>query len=274
MASIPRLLGYTPLISSPSVLANEWDVTAEIDDPTERYSGFDVAAGDIVFVDLLSSTSAPGTAGRYTITAILTRTATTLRAVLRWGGSGDAVDPVEGAGHRGYLSEPSTQNSLAWTPNARALLLPQEVVDASRNVETFAIIDKFASTISGTVIDQVARDRQVRAVNSLRTFTLGQVVTLRGGTPDLACPQEDLRMPGAGLAIGMGAGKVLVQGFGDVSNAAFNFVPGLPLFVGDNGSLTQDPETITRPGWLQPCGMAYEPTLISLAFTGMTTKRA
>lgn len=270
----PRLLGFTPLVSSPSVLDGEWDVTAEIDDPTERLSGFDVEVGDIVFVDLLSSTAAPGTAGRYTISLILTQTATSLRAVLRWGGNGDPVDPVEGAGHRGYLSSPSEQNSLAWMPSARTMLLPVELVEAAKNTETYAIIDKFASTISGTVIDQVARDRQVRAVSTLRTFSLGQVVCMRGEVPDLACPQDDLKMPAAGIALGMGAGKVVIQSFGTVSNAAFNFRRGLPLFVSDIGTLTQDPETVTRPGWLQPCGVAYEPTIISLAFFGVATRRS
>lgn len=266
-------MGFTPIISAPSILSNEWDVTAEVDDPSERYSGFDVDVGDVVFINLLSSTSAPMTAGRYTITAILNRTATTVRAVLRWGGDGVGVDPVEGAGQRGYLSSPSTQNALAWQPNPRALQIEDDLVYAARNTEQFVIVDKFASSINGAIIDQTARDRQVRSVSTLRSFTLGQLVTTRGGTPDLANPQDALKMPAVAMALGMGAGAVLLQAGGVVSNPVFDFIPGLPLFVGMNGSITQNPESITRPGILQQIGVAWEKTVIDLTFDGRTLTR-
>lgn len=269
----PFLLGFTPIISAPSIDVDTWDVQAEVDDPTERYSGFDVSVGDVVFLDLRSSTTSPDTAGRYTVETILARTATSLRVVLAWGGDGAGIDPVEGAGHRGYMTRGSNRNSLAWHPSPRVLMVPQELVDLAKNAETFIIIDRFSTAGSGSSVDQVARDRQVRAVLTPRSFTIGQVVTTRAGLADLACPQIDARMPAAGIALGMGAGTVLVQGSGVITNPVFSFTPGLPVFVSDAGGLTQDPETISRPGWLQLMGMALDVSTISLNITGQMTKR-
>jgi len=70
----------------------------EVDDPTERFSGFDVAVNDIVFTDFISSTSAPGTVGRYIVQSVLSRAATDVRLIIRWAGVGSPVDPIEAAG--------------------------------------------------------------------------------------------------------------------------------------------------------------------------------
>lgn len=273
MASNVILLGFTPIVSAPSVEADTWDVQAEVDDPTERFSGFDVSVGDVVFLDLLSSTSAPGTAGRYLVETILARSAGSIRVILSWSGLDVGVDPVEGAGHRGYLTRSSERNSLAWHPSARTLMIDPDLVQAARNTESFAIIDRFSTGSSGSSIDQVARDRQVRAILADRSFTIGQVVTRRNGSTDLACPQDDLRMPAIGLALGMGAGTVLVQSSGIVSNPVFSFTPGLPVFVSDAGGLTQDVNLISRPGWQQSVGTALDATVLALSFTGQMSKR-
>jgi hypothetical protein len=272
VASI-TLLGFIPIISAPSVGTDEWDVTAEVDDPTERFSGFDVSVGDIVFLDLLSSTSAPNTAGRYVVRAVLSRAAGDIRVILAWGGVDVAVDPVEGAGHRGYLTKASERNNLAWHPAPRVLMIDPDLIQAARNTESFAIIDLFSTGSAGSSVDQTARDRQVRAVPTDRTFTIGQVVTRRGGVTDLACPQIDERMPALGIALGMGAGTVLMQTSGIISNPVFSFIPGLPIFVSDTGGITQDASSITLPGWLQPIGIAIDTTIAHFAFTGVMTKR-
>ena len=273
MANI-TLLGFTPIISAPSVGTDEWDVQAEVDDPSERFSGFDVVAGDVVFLDLLSSTSAPNTAGRYLVKSVLSRTAGTVRAILTWGGVDAAVDPVEGAGHRGYLTKSSERNSLAWHPTPRTLMVPIEVIEAAKNTESFAIIDRFSTGSSGSSVDQIARDRQVRAIPTDRTFTIGQVVTRRGGVTDLANPQDELKMPACGIALGMGAGTVLVQSGGVISNPVFSFEPGLPLFVSDTGGLTQNAASVTRPGNLQMVGIALDTTVIEVSFVVPMTFRA
>lgn len=273
MASNIILLGFTPVVSAPSVNADEWDVTAEVDDPTERFSGYDVTVGDVVFLDLLSSTTAPGTAGRYIVETILARSASSLRVVLSWDGFDVAVDPVEAAGHRGYLTRASTRNSLAWHPSSRVLMLPPELVEAAKNTESFVVIDRFSTGTSGSNVDQVARDRQVRSLATDRTFTIGQVVTRRGGVTDLANPQDDTKMPAVGIALGMGSGTVLVQTGGYISNPVFNFIPGLPIFVSNTGGLTQDPTTIVSPGWHQLIGIAHETTAASFVFTGQMAKR-
>lgn len=273
MASSIVILGFTPIVSAPSVAADEWDVQAEVDDPTERFSGYDVSVGDVVFLDLLSSTTAPMTAGRYTVETILSRSATNVRVVLSWDGFDVAVDPVEGAGHRGYLTRGSQRNGLAWHPTSRSLMVLPELVEAAKNTENFVIVDRFSTGGAGSNVDQVARDRQVRALPTDRTFTIGQVVTRRGGVTDLACPQVDARMPAIGVALGMGSGTVLVQCGGILTNPVFSFEPGLPLFVSDMGTLTQDPGAVSRPGWLQVVGVAYDSTSASLNFSGQMTKR-
>lgn len=273
MASPVVILGFTPIVSAPSVNADEWDVQAEVDDPTERFSGYDVSVGDIVFLDLLSSTTAPMTAGRYIVETILSRSAGGVRVVLSWDGYDVAVDPVEAAGHRGYLTRASQRNGLAWHPSARSMMIPIELIEAARNTENFVVVDRFSTGGAGSNIDQVARDRQVKAIPTDRTFTIGQVVTRKGGVTDLANPQSDLKMPAIGVALGMGSGTVLVQCGGLLSNPVFSFEPGLPVFVSDLGTLTQDPAAVSRPGWLQMAGVAYDATSVGLNFSGQMAKR-
>lgn len=273
MAFTPTMLGVTPVVSALSVAVNEWDVWAEVDDPTERFSAYDVMVGDVVFTDFVASTSAPGTVGRYTVQSILTRTATDIRFILRWGGVGDAVDPIEAAGQRGYLTKPSVRNGFAWHPRYNVLMVPQALIDGARNTETFAVTDTFLSGSSGGAVDQLARDRQTRVIPTSQVFDIGRMVALRGGVPEVANPAEELRMPAAGIVLGMGVGSVLIQTVGTTPVLPYTFVPGLPVFVSNTGGLTQEAASVSRPGLLQMVGMAADVNVVTLSITGQMFHR-
>lgn len=274
MAFNPTLLGLTPVYSAQSTAANEWDVTAEVDDPTDQFSGFDAVVGDIAFTDFVSSTNAPGTVGRYTLQSIVSRTATTLRAIWRWGGVGDPVDPVEAAGQRGYLAKSSLRNGFAWHPRSNRLMVPQWVIDGARNTEAFAVTDTLSDSGGGSSgVDQTARDRQTRAIPTSQVFNTGQVVTERGGVLSLAHPADELLMPATGVVLSMGIGKVLVQTVGTTPALPYSFEPGKPVFVGAYGTLTQNADAVPRPGMFQHVGVAGIGGTVTLAITGLVVKR-
>lgn len=274
MAFNPTLLGLTPIASAPSTAVNEWDVTAEVDDPTDQFSAFDAAIGDVIFTDFISSTSSPDTVGRYTLQAIVSRSATVLRGIWRWGGVGDAVDPVEAAGQRGYLAKASLRNGFAWHPRSNRLMVPQRVIDGARNTEAFAVTDALSDSGGGSSgVDQTARDRQTRVIATSQVFNTGQVVSLRGGALTLAEPSDDLLMPAFGIVLSMGIGNVLIQTGGTTPSLPYALEPGKPVFVGAGGALTQNAEAVPRPGHLQHLGVAAAGNAVTLAITGMTVKR-
>lgn len=274
MAFTPTMLGFTPVVSAPSVGANEWDVTGEVDDPTERFSGYDVLAGDVVFTDFVSSTSAPGTVGRYTIVSVLSRAAGVARFILKWGGVGDPVDPIEAAGQRGYLTKPSIRNGFAWHPRANVLMVPQALIDGARNTETFAVTDTLSDLGGGASgVDAVARARQARTITTSSVFLIGQVVAEKGGALTLAQPEDELSMPAIGIVLSMGVGSVLVQTIGTTPALPYVFAPGEPVFVAPNGLLTQNATLVPRPGHLQMVGVAAGTNAVTLAMTGQMAKR-
>lgn len=272
MASTPIVLGYVP-ISSVSVAVDEWDVQAEVDDPTERFSGFDIARSAIVFVDLRSSTTAPDSVGRYTISTIVQRTAAGARLRLKWAGTGVPVDPNEGAGHRGYLTAGSPRNGLAWHPSPRVIQVEVALIEAAKNVESFAIIDNFDNGNSA-VADEMARGRQVRTLPTVRTFTRGQVVTMRPGAADLALPYDDTRLPGIAIALEMAPGGVIVQTGGLVTDLPFTLEPGREVFLSNTGGMTQDAASVVRPGKLQLLGVAVDSSSMIFSPPAYSVNRA
>lgn len=272
--ALPISLGFVPITAIANG-ADSWLVTGEVDDPTERSSGYDVAAGDIVFIDFVASTNAPGTVGRFVVAGVSSRATGLVSATLRWGGVGDPVDPLEGAGQRGYLTKPSARNGLGWQPDARTIMVSQRLIDAAKNVEAFAIVDLFGTgSGTGSGIDQVARDRQVRSVPTPRTFSLGQVVTTRPGVGALATPSTPELMPGIGIALGMGTGVVFVQTSGTVDGLPYTLRPGEPVFVSDSGWVTQDAAAVSRPGQLQLLGVAVDEHSLTLAPPTYSVHRA
>lgn len=269
--STPVVLGVVPITSSYGG-ANRWDVQFEVDDPTERFSGFDVVSGGILFLDMVSSTTAPGTVARYIVESVLVRAAGVVRIVVTWAGVGAPVDPVEAAGQRGYLTQASPRNGLAWHPSYRTMQVESRLIEAAKNVEMFAVVDNFDSAAAPSP-DSEARARQVREIPTPRTFTYGQVVTTRPGVGALADPRDPFYMPGIGIAIGMGTGVVYVQTSGTIDDLPYSLTPGKRVWVADNGGLTQDPTTVSKPGELQLIGVAVDATSVTISPPGLVVQR-
>lgn len=272
MAFTPTMLGFVPVTAADPAGTGVWDVNAEVDDPSERFSGFDVALGDVVFLDFIASTTAPGTVGRYEVDGVVSRSTGLVRVLLRWGGVGTPVSPLESAGHRGYLAKPSPRNGLAWHPSSRTLLVEPRLIEAAKNVEMFAVVDNFDSAAAPSP-DSEARARQVRSVPTPLIFSYGQVVTTRPGVGALANPRDTSFMPGIGLALGMGDGVVYVQTSGTFDNLPYTLIPGERVWVGENGSLTQDPANVPRPGELQLLGVAVDATSVTISPPGLVVRR-
>ncbi len=258
----PVLLGFTPL-SSGDMGGTAWAVVASVDDPLEINDGWAIARGDVVFLDLRASISAPGTVGRYSIASIINKSRREVGVTLEWAAAGAPVSPSECIGVRGYLAQPVDVVGTVSHPTQQTMLLQQEVIDLAKQVELYAIGDEAAET------------EQSRSFPTDEVIAPGTLVHVRTtGMAVRADPQDPERMPASGVALAQSGNLVRVQTSGIVPRLASGLIPGAPVFVGDAGLPITDPAGITLPASVQMIGVALDASSLSLAITGQLVKRA
>lgn len=258
----PVLLGFTP-VTSGDMGGTAWAVVAAVDDPLEINDGWAIARGDVVFLDLRTSTSAPGTVGRYSIASIINKSSREVGVTLEWAAAGAPVSPSECIGVRGYLAQPVDVVGTVAHPTQQTILLQQEVIDLAKHVELYAIGDEAEET------------EQARSFPTDEVIAPGTLVHVRTtGMAVRADPQDPERMPASGVALAQSGNLVRVQTSGIVPRLASGLIPGLPVFVGDAGLPITDPAGITLPASVQMIGVALDASSLSLAITGQFVKRS
>lgn len=245
--------------------ANLWTVVAEVDDPLECNDGWMVCHGDIVYLDLRGSASAPGTVGRYEITTVHAASSRRVTVGLEWAGAAAPVSPMECLGIRGYLCQPIDVVGTVKHPVQQTILIEQAVMDLAKQAELFAIGNNGGEG-GGTDTEQAFFTDAVLSPGEL-------VHVLPNGKAVLACPQDPARMPAIGIVVGYSNGTVRVR-TGGIVGGGDGLLPGAPVFVGNAGLPVTDPAGITLPAALQLLGVALNSTIMSLTITGQMVKRA
>lgn len=138
---------FTPN-SSLVVDATTFDVNADIFDGTGAYSGFDVAPGDLVFLDCFPSISNPNTVARYKVLSLSMATAGMVDARLKFYDEGAIVDPGEVAGNPGFICRASAINGLAFHAAPTIHTLPDYVIQYARNVENLRTVDHLLTPLT------------------------------------------------------------------------------------------------------------------------------
>ncbi len=262
MIDRPVLLGFTP-ISSGSMGSDAWSVVASIDDPLEINDGWAIARGDVVFLDLRASSTAPNSVGRYVIASIINKASHQIGVTLEWAAAGAPISPDECIGVRGYLAQPVDVVGTIQHPTQQTILLAQEVIDLAKQTELYAIGDEAAET------------EQSRSFPTDEVIAPGTLVHVRStGMAVKADPQDATRMPASGIALSQSGVLVRVQTSGIVPRIANGLIPGAPVFVGDAGLPITDPAGITLPASVQMIGVALDTSSLSLAITGQFVKRS
>lgn len=261
MVEQPVILGFVPT-SVTSLGGSAWSVTAAVDDPLEIHDGWAIARGDVLFLDLRDSVSAPGTAGRYTVASIVGKGSKVVSVVLEWDAAGAPVSPIECLNVRGYLAQPVDVVGTVAHPRQQTILLEQAFIDLARHVEQYAI---------GTESEE---SEQVRTFRAEEEVEAGKFVTVMpSGNIVLSVPQDMSRMPASGIALTSGEGLIRVRVGGITPRVAAGLLPGAPVFVGDGGLPVTDPQGITLPAAVQLVGTALDTSSIALAITGSVVKR-
>lgn len=254
--------------SSSSVTDTSWTVKLSII-PGSGFA-YQVSAGDVLFLSMEASPNAPGTVGRYVVTAATpdTDTPDTIVTVsVDWGGVAEPVDPGEGSSERGYLSRPSGKNKLVWHPIPESLGVSKFLVEGARNTESFAIVDN----LSPSNVKQV---RSMLADTGVNLLT-GDVVALTPtGALVKADPSNPDKMPAAGVVLRAtaNANEYEVQFGGALELAGATFTPGRFVWVGPAG-LTTDMAAVPSNGVLQQVGMAMSATAVSLTIPGLVVTK-
>lgn len=261
MIDRPVVLGYTP-ISCVSMGPDAWSVTATIDDPLEINDGWAIARGDVVFLDLRHVTIPPSV-GRYVINSLVSKSSRTIGAILEWASAAAPVSPAESIGVRGYLAQPVDAVGTVVHPIKQTILLDQAVIDLAKQVQLYAIGDESSES------------EQVRAYVMAEAVSVGQLVRVTpSGTVLAASPQDESRMPAAGIVLALEGNLARVQVSGIAPRIASGLIPGAPVFVGEGGLPVSSPTGITLPAALQAIGVALDSSSVALSITGQMVKRA
>lgn len=262
MIDRPVILGFTPL-NCVSLGGSAWSVTAFVDDPLEVNDGWAVATGDVVYLDQRSSTTAPGTVGRYEVRGIVNKSSRQVGVALEWAAAGAAISPEECLTVRGYLAQPVDAVGTIEHPIQQTILIPQEMIDLAKRVELYAI--------GG----EAEESEEVRTFQTAEALEEGQLVHVTpAGMAVLCSPQDPMRMPAAGIVLEQSGNQVRVRVAGIALRVTSGLIPGLPVFVGDGGLPITDPAGITLPAAVQSIGVALDSSTVSLAITGQFVKRA
>lgn len=262
MLDQPVILGFVPTSASPAG-SMAWAVSAMVDDPLEINDGWAVARGDVVFLDLRGSDSAPGTVGRYTVSSITSKASRNISVVLEWDAASAAISPAECLNIRGYLAQPIDVVGTVMHPTQQTILIPQAMIDLAKEVERYA------------VGDAAEDEEQVCSLPAGELIQPGQMVKLLDtGMVVAASPQDPSRMPATGIALTGGTGLVRVRVGGRTPQLATSLIPGAPVFVGNGGLPITDPAGITLPAAIQIVGVALSASTVALTITGSLVKRA
>lgn len=262
MITRPVILGFTPTAVT-AMGSDAWAVTADVDDPLEINDGWFIARGDVVFLDLRASISLPGSAGRYVVSSIVSKSSRIISVVLEWGSAGVAVSPAECIGVRGYLSQPLDLNGMIEHPVQQTILIEQEVIDLAKRVEQYAIGTEAEDSEH---VKTLYADEAIAAGQFVRLMPTGKIVA--------AIPQDASRMPATGIALTEGAGSIRVRVGGITPRIVTGLLPGAPVFVGDGGLPITDPAGITLPAAVQIAGVALDTASMFVTITGAMVKRS
>lgn len=262
----PVILGFVP--TEAASMGSLWDVIAQVDDPLECNDGWMVAKGDVVFLDLRASTTAPGTVGRYIIVDVMSASSRQVRVHLSWGSVTVPVSPLECIGKRGYLAQAVGMAGAVQHPTQQTILVAQPVIDLAKQVD--ALSGEGIGIESGNGVSA----SQTRAFVTDEPLVFGQCfAVLPNGKAVLACPQDASRMPAVGLVLER-SGNVVRGQLGGEFLGSSGLIPGAPVWVGGAGLPVSDFGGITLPAAMQLLGVALSSTDISLAITGQMTRRA
>jgi len=262
MITQPVILGFTPTAVT-AMGSDAWAVTADVDDPLEINDGWFIARGDVIFLDLRNSVSAPGTVGRYVLSSIVSKSSRAVSVVLEWGSAGIPISPVQCIGVRGYLAQPLDLNGQISHPTQQTILIEQAVIDLAKHVEQYAIGDNSEDS------------EHVKTLYAEEPVLAGQFVRLMpSGKIAVAIPQDSARMPATGLALTAGDGAIRVRVGGITPRLAAGLLPGAPVFVGDGGLPITDPAGITLPAAVQIAGVALDTASMFVTITGAVVKRS
>src|SRR6185369_1138727 len=112
-------------VSNPQVDPTQFDVTFTITDAEGAFSGFDVLANDIIYLD--TSGFELGTVSRYQVLSVTSASFSEVEAMVQFIDNNDSpVDPAYAIGIDGYISRPTTNLGLNIAPAPGAQALPDK----------------------------------------------------------------------------------------------------------------------------------------------------
>jgi hypothetical protein len=130
--SAPVFNAKITLNSSTQTGPDSFELQFGIIDMQGIFSGFDVAVGDIVYID--TSGSVAGSVSKYEITSVVSQNATDVTAqVVFYDKGATPIDPSSGIFLDGFIARVSYNGQLAITPDPQTQILPNKFAIQTQN---------------------------------------------------------------------------------------------------------------------------------------------
>lgn len=128
------------LTSTPS--GSGYSITASVQDMSGFYSGFNVLANDILYIDISNSAIDDAMVASYEVTSVTTTTATGFAGIISYQDViGTIPDPVDYIAQPGFITRPSTNLDLGWIAANDLQGIPAYLASYARNIDNFRKLD-------------------------------------------------------------------------------------------------------------------------------------
>jgi hypothetical protein len=122
------------LNQSAQISASVFSAMLKINDKSGNYSGFDLQAGDFIFVDITNNRINNSDVARYKINTVTSRDAFSASVVIEFIDTGDSPDPND------YLNQPAfvcrkLSGKFAWIASETLQDLPEYLTTYARNLD-------------------------------------------------------------------------------------------------------------------------------------------
>ena len=237
---------FTPNNSS-ELSVGVYRVTAALFDGNSQFSGFDVALGDIVFLDSIGSGSAPGTITRYEVTNIVTLGAINVTIDLTYSDTGSAVDVAELLFSPGFIARKNDLN-FAFHTAPTIQNVPDYIIQYARSYDNYTNISLALSSVDSSASVGIFANPgpgSIIGATPVSTNTSGNLVVVDVASEDLA--SSFLGLTSSTILASTQGGVVLA---GLVKNISTALGVGDILYVSKTGSLTTTAPDIGVDGFV------------------------
>lgn len=216
---------FIPRIST-QITLTEFEVVATVVDNLSLFGTGDILAGDVVFLDLFTSMSAPNSVGRYIVKQIVSLSGSEVTLRIEWADLGIPVDPVECLDADGLICRSSVNYHFGFLPGWSMQQVPEYIVQYAKNSEFWKVIDL---NLGGS------GSSDKKSIMAGETLVAGDFINIYdlAGSPRVRKARADMEGYSANgfIFADVNAGAMVDVYFKGLNSVLTGLTPGLAYFI-------------------------------------------